>query len=410
MAWADLDKLAVAKRLPDGRARLVAVDERTSDAITEARHLSTVVAIARVTRGRFAIRERHDDHGILIYTVREVPPVFLVDAVTAAGDLASGVRRRLKVASIGDALDVLEHHLRRKPIAKDDPVAMWTAVCELAALAGELIRAERPARWITVAGERFPLGLDLGKGEVAFPDKLAQAIALGGEGSLRSVVKLAAKPAYAPPVHRASAPADPVTAAYTHPMPLLCHRNSVPIDRLTYSLLLKDEVDTPDVPVIVYVDDRDDALFWPQDLGPPTAALKRIALANLAATKVEIKTIDVPIGKVVLVTGAYYGAEALLDRATMELVRGELGGTEMILVGMPARGHLLATDAVESMNDDGLQVAFLLLVEREYLSSLERDRISSEVLLYADEPVGRVQSNLMDTRRALRRVGVDPDA
>jgi hypothetical protein len=438
IAWADLDKLAVAKPRPDGRATLIARDDRSTDAITEARHLSTVIAIARVVRGRFAIDARHDGRGLVIYSVREAPPAFLVDAVSAAGgivfdgsrehanksplattvqldaafsDLASAVRRRLKVSSIGDALDVLEHHVRRRAIAKDDVVATWTAIAELAALAGELIRAHHPARWIEAGNERFPLGLDLGKGEIAFPGKLAQVIVDGGAGSLRSLVKIAVGPEpVVRPTARASAPADPVSTAYSHPMPLLCDRRTVPIDRLTHELLVGDEVDTPDVPVIVYVEDRDDAIAWPQDLGAPTDALRRTALANLAKRELELTSMDVLIGKVVVVTGGFYAAEAILDPATMARVRAELGGTERMLVGIPARGHLIAIDATLASADPELQAAFLMMVEGEYLRALERDRISSEVFVYDQEPVGRVQSNLMDTRRALRRVGVDPDA
>ncbi|MDB4961646.1 MAG: hypothetical protein JWP01_1645 [Myxococcales bacterium] len=437
-AWADLDKLALARPRPDGRATLIARDDRSAEAITEARHLSTVIAIARVVRGTFAIEERHGGHGLVIYSVREHPPAFLVDAVSAAGgvvfdgsrehttrsplattvqldaafsDLASAVRRRLKVGSIGDALDVLEHHVRRRAIPKDDAVATWTAVSELAALAGELIRADRPARWRAAGNERFPLALDLGKGEIAFPGKLAQAIVEGAAGSLRSLVAIASPP-MAVPVAPASTvrAADPVSAAYSHPLPLLCDRRTVPIERLTHELLLGDEVDTPDVPVIVYVDDRDDAVAWPQDLGAPTAALRRTALANLAVQPVELTPMDVLIGKVVVVTGGFYAAESILDRATMERVRSELGGPELLLVGIPARGHLVAIDATVASADPELQAAFLMMVEGEYLRALECDRITSEVIVYADKPLGRVQSNLMDTRRALRRVGVDPDA
>src|SRR5262249_35034919 len=106
----------------------------------ETKHLSIVVAIARVLRGRHALAERYASRGSLVYVTAGTPPEFIVEAVTAAGgavfdgarehkarspqpttvqldaafcDLASVVRRRVGARSFGAALDILEGELRR---------------------------------------------------------------------------------------------------------------------------------------------------------------------------------------------------------------------------------------------------------------------------------------------------------
>ncbi len=422
MTWADLDKIAVAKPRPDGRATLVVVDDRTTSAILELPALSTVIAIGRVVRARAAITERYDGRGLVVYRTRELPPTFLVDAVSAAGgvvfdgtrehanpralattvqldgafvDLAANIRRRYKVGSAGDALDVLEHELRRRPIAKTDASAWWTRMFELCALAGELIRAATPARWVEVPGHTFPLGLDLGPGTATYPGKLAQTLLEGGNGSMRSLVQ-ATKMATSPTAGR--------------PMPLLVHRTAVPIEQCWWSLLLTDEVDAPDVPVIVWVEDHDSVISYPRGTGEPAPELRARALANLANIAIEVESTEMPFGTMVAVSGDFFAAEMILHRPTMERVRTAIGGSPAILVATPARGELIAIDAAVSLVDDNLLNAFLLAVEGGYFRATERDRISSEVIVYTDRPLGRVQSNLMDARRALRRVGVDPDA
>src|SRR5262249_13386209 len=120
---------------------------------------------------------------------------------------------------------------------------------------------------------------------------------------------------------------------------------------------------------------------------------------------------DAPDGnKFIVVTGGFYAAETLLVPAAMARISAELGGPKVMFVGVPARGRLIAIDGERATIDDAFRNAFLIIVERDYLEATERDRISSEVIVYLDKPLGRLQSNLMDARRLLRTVGVDPDA
>ncbi|HUJ63532.1 MAG TPA: hypothetical protein VLX92_33765, partial [Kofleriaceae bacterium] len=170
MSWADLESLLVARERPDGSVVLVARDVRPATELVASRPLSTIVAICRVCAGRHAIASKHGGRGVMVYA-HAAPPAFLIDAVSAAGgvvydgktdrasrgalaatvqldaafvDLASAVRRRLGAKSFAGALDLLEAELRRAP---QEPDARWIAALELVALAGELIRERRAARW-----------------------------------------------------------------------------------------------------------------------------------------------------------------------------------------------------------------------------------------------------------------------
>jgi hypothetical protein len=152
-------------------------------------------------------------------------------------------------------------------------------------------------------------------------------------------------------------------------------------------------------------------LCAPSKQPPPPTAPPPPALANLAKEPVELLISDLPNGNAfAVVTGSFYAAESLLVPATMEKVRRGLGGPKVLLVGVPARGELVAIDGERATLDEKLEHAFLMLVEKRYLSATERDQISCEILVYTDRPLGRLQSNLMDARRSLRASGIDPDA
>ncbi len=425
MTWADLDKLAAAKPRPDGSPTLVVRDDRTLDQIVEARPLSIIVAISRVLRARRVLADKHGGRGTVVYLTARTPPEPLIDAVTAAGgvvfdgtrehvarsplatsfqldaafsDLGSAVRRRLGARSFLAALETFEWELRRKQPDRADN-AWWIAIIELAAVTGECIREKRAAKWIESPAHRLPLGLDLGKGNVLLPGQLAQTIVEGGDVSMRSLFEIAEPPTIVPIRPGATV------------MPLLCDRRAVPIEQLTWERLISEQVDTDDVPVIVYVEDHGGTIKWPFGPTEPTGAQRARALANLAKEPFEIEAIVAPGGHtMVVVTGGYYASEAMLVPEVMNRVGSHLGGTRMMQLGVPARGHTIAVDAVKANLDDEFQQVFLRLVEKHYLEATERDRISSEVILYLDKPVGRVQSNLMDARKLLRGSGVDPDA
>ena len=422
MSWADLDKVS-AKQRADGSALLVVADGRTFAQISEARLVSILVAMCRVARAREALEHKFAGKGVVTVVTAGEPPGFFVEAVTSAGgvvfdgkrehrfstpmaatmlldatlcDLATAVRRRVNVRTFRDALEVREHELARRPIAKVDLVAWWTAVFELIALAGELFRAEEPGKWQLVGAARPPLGLQQPNKPMVFPGEQAQTIAAGGATSLRTTIDLA-KP---------RAP-NATLETSLRAMPLLVHRRAVEIETLTWETLVPDAADHPELPVIAYVEDQPSELVWPTNLGPPTKALRARALANLARTEHSIELVEVGDTRVVVVIHETFGCEAVLHRPTMLEIEKLLGATTL-LVGFPERGQMLATMASDS--DDEV-LAFLHLLDNRYHAAPEHARISSEAVVYANgSPSERWHSHAMDTRRALRRMGIDPDA
>jgi hypothetical protein len=386
-SWADVDKLHVAKPRPDGGAMLVARDERPAADIERSRPLSTLIAICRVLRGRDAIGQKYGGRGVVVY-LHASPPEFLVDAVTAAGgvvfdgatertarapamlsaqldaacfDLATQVRRRLDARTFAVALAMREAELRARRVDRADAAAYWAAVLELAALAGELVREARPGRWIGDDAAPLPLALDVGGGHRMYPWRLAQSIVEGSASSMTELVALG-KP----------------TPATGRPMPLLCRRDAVPLARLSWESLIDDE----QAPVIVWVEDRGESMFWPTDRGPVAPDVRTRALANLRTIEVDIQIEDFAVGRMAIVTGDHYAAETVLDPAAMRRLSSALGAGERLLVATPARGELIAIDAALAMLVEEFQDAFRHAAQGGYERASERDRISPVVMVY----------------------------
>jgi hypothetical protein len=402
-AWADLDRLAAARPGADGAARLVVRDDRPARDVIEMVPVSTVIAIARVIRARRVLAERHGGNGTVIYAAAD-PPAFLVDAVTAAGgvvfdgarervaaaprvltmqldaaflDLATVVRRRVKARTFADAIELREHELRLRPVDAADAGARWIAIAELAALAGEVVRERRAARWIDDGAHRFPLALDLGKGARLAPGGKAQEIVDGGAGSMRDLLE-DREPA------RAAADAARL-------MPLLCDRAMLPPE-IAWMPLVPAAVDDPAAPVVVWVEDAADVVKWPLGAPLPDDGRRARALANLAAQPFEISPLVVPFGRYAVVTGGYFAAESVLDRATMQRVASELGGATALVIATPARGQLIAMDAARAELDDEALDAFRKVVEAQHRQAPAQDRISARPLRRAPdgglEPLG----------------------
>jgi hypothetical protein len=80
------------------------------------------------------------------------------------------------------ALKTVETRRRKQPLERDaNPIAYWTSVFELAALAGELSRP-RGARWIETRDLPVPFAMKFPDGAVSHPTVVAQTIVEGGAG------------------------------------------------------------------------------------------------------------------------------------------------------------------------------------------------------------------------------------
>lgn len=208
--WARVDKIDRIRPQPGGGAIVLIEDERNAAAMGRIPSLSTLVATARVLDARRVLDLRYRGAGEVRYATASSPPMFLVEAITRAGahladrsgdrvtypaapagisstidlafaELAHHVRTSIGQVTIGQALRTTEERRRRAPIELDaNPAGYWTAVFELAALAGELSRP-RGGRWIDTTETPVPFAIRLASGELARPAKLAQRIVAGQE-------------------------------------------------------------------------------------------------------------------------------------------------------------------------------------------------------------------------------------
>jgi len=170
--------------------------------------LSTVVAVARVLNARRVLDAKFHGKGEVRYASAANLPSFLLEAVARAGgvvtdstgervkvpaapaavssvidnamaELAHHVRTNVNAATVKEALDKVEATCRNAPLDREsNPTAYWTAVFELAALAGELSRPHG-GMWIETKEMPVPFAIRVASGKVALPTKAAMRIVEG---------------------------------------------------------------------------------------------------------------------------------------------------------------------------------------------------------------------------------------
>ena len=206
--WARVHKIDRVRPQPDGSAHIVIEDERNAAAMSRVAGLSTVVAVARVLNARRVLDAKFHGKGEVRYASAANLPSFLLEAVARAGgvvtdstgervkvpaapaavssvidnamaELAHHVRTNVNAATVKEALDKVEATCRKAPLDREsNPTAYWTAVFELAALAGELSRPHG-GMWIETKEMPVPFAIRVASGKVALPTKAAMRIVEG---------------------------------------------------------------------------------------------------------------------------------------------------------------------------------------------------------------------------------------
>jgi hypothetical protein len=224
--WARVHKIDRIRPQVGGSAIVLVEDERTAANMARVPSLSTIIAIARVLNARRVLATKFGGKGEVRYATSANPPQFLFDAIVRAGahladrdgneirmpaqpaaiaadvdrafsELAYNVRSSNTALDIAAALKLAEAQRRKSPLDKEaNPASYWSAVFELAALAGELARP-RGGRWIDTTDMPVPFAVRLATGELARPTKLAAEIventaseSLSGEGVGDNIEKL----------------------------------------------------------------------------------------------------------------------------------------------------------------------------------------------------------------------------
>jgi hypothetical protein len=208
--WARVHKIDRIRPLPGGGAIVLIEDERKTAAMARVTSLSVLVAIARVLNARRALDARYGGKGEVRYAAHASLPPPLLEAIIRAGasvadgngervlvpgspaglaavidhtfaELAHHVRTTSMSSDMGAALRAAEAARRKAPLDREaNPAGYWTAVLELAALAGELSRG-KGGRWVETSELPLPFAIRFPGGEIAAPTKLAQRIVEGGD-------------------------------------------------------------------------------------------------------------------------------------------------------------------------------------------------------------------------------------
>ncbi|MBB6002332.1 hypothetical protein [Arcicella rosea] len=118
--------------------------------------------------------------------------------------------------------------------------------------------------------------------------------------------------------------------------------------------------------------------------------LKRQAFDNLKEIQPSIEVQDAQGTKIAFVVGHEYASEKILDSDFMKQV-GQLIGSKSLMVGIPFKGHLIATDS-----NSEIRLKFPAIIQK-YYNNPQQDPISDKVFLVNDgEIVAMAGENLED--------------
>jgi len=411
--YCSIDKIDLAARVA-GRPIAVQTDHRPRAEIEAEPELSALIAMARVLNARTHLCDEGHPGAAVHYAMRVEPPALLREALAACGStlerdrtlealgesneqavgeladrcftaLAGRVKARVGSRDAAIALHMLEQQTAANPPARDDEAGYWRRVLELAALAGELLRAKYPGRWVQTDRSVVPFGFQVGCGTaVMFPTNRAQRmIEDGGDESLFKLLLAADET-----VHR------PTDAATSRLMPSLRHRGEVELDEVTWRPLIDDQCPA-DLPVVVCGVDGENTfgMLRREALPKPADVAFEEALINLGDEEIEQEELEVGGVPLVVVTGSFYAAEKILDHELMQSMHGLLDA-ELLIAATPTRGCLLVTAAVD---DPSLLARFTAIVRDRHaggggraispaLLLVERGRVAGYVRGPGDPP------------------------
>jgi hypothetical protein len=406
--YCSIDKIDLAARL-DGKPIAVQTDHRNRSEIESEPELSVLFAMARVVNARSQLADDGHPTAAVHYVVADDPPALLREALSAVGgtieraggrvtaleklgpgseaavgalaDRSMGALARRAAMRVGSrdlamALRMLEDQTYANPPDRDDEEGYWTRVLELAALAGELLRAKYPGRWIQTDRALVPFGFQLthaGEPTIMFPTNRAQRVIEDGPGESLFKLLIAAE-------ETMQRPTDVATGRL---MPSLRHRRDVVLEEVVWRPVVSD--DAPhDLPIVVCGIDGESTFGMLRREAlpkPPDEALEE-AIANVAYEDVQCDELVIGDDTIVIVTGSFYAAEKLLDREFMRTLHRDLGA-DLLAAATPARGCLL----VAALTDEPATIARFANLTRARHDESGGRSISPAVMLVSD---GRV--------------------
>ncbi|WNG24453.1 hypothetical protein F0U62_10825 [Cystobacter fuscus] len=386
--YSSLDSIDIVTQNEEtGRKGFLQTDHRSAAEIQREREVSTLFALTRMLNARQAIESEGGPVDVL-YVCSEAPPDFLRSVVTSAGgrvqindepvsvyegpiglpeELADVAFRGLafrvaheREASLDERLlSALEEEYAQQPGVEQDEPGYWTRVVELAAVAGELLRARHGGRWAEAQDlATMPFAFRLG-GEGASPvtvnvvGKAERFLSNGDRDSLVLLLRMA----------------EDQSLVATEPRPVLFTLK--PSDwNARERVLCRPLFDAParaDVPLVVYGEDLPNSFSLFRRGGSRDGEMEALhaqALENLKAISVELEEFGVGRQRMLAVSGHYFAAEKVLDVPFLRAMHERLD-SQVLLAAVPRKGLLLLTSALV---EPPLAAGFIALCEEQYAS------------------------------------------
>ena len=392
--YCSLRRVDIVTESPSGERVLVQTDHRAPAEIDEMPELSVLFALARVllpqrvpewagavvryvalggahplvaqavaaAGGELHVEQTPFD----LSEVARVDPGELADQAFAALSRRVLMREQLELGE--SALEELERRLAGTPEEDDDEVAYWTAVAELAAVTGEVMRERYGGRWIADAH---------GYADIPFmfrgADDDAQSNIVG-----KAVRFLAHGEAQSP---RLLLRAFEDRGTPDGPLLFTLKPASWGLDNeMVWESLTTLAPPGTDVPVIVYGHDHPNTFaMFKHDRPRERAALREEALTNLAGVEVEVERVELETFSFWIAHGSYFAGEKILDVAFMQRMHEQLG--PLIAASVPEKGRLFLMAA----SDDADALAGFVALTRGVHQRNEGGRqISPTVFLVAE--------------------------
>jgi len=400
--YSSLRKIDFVAQAPDGRRHLVQTDHRSPGEIDEEPELSTLFALARIivpqrsehvssAAGRAAVVRYVALGGIHPVIARVVAStgaelevdrdaVDLADVATSApADLAddafAGLGRRVLerhgLTATEDGLAAFEKRIDGTPTEDEDETGYWTAVAELAAVTGEVIRQTIGGRWIDDAHAYadIPFLFRAGVGEDLSVNAVGKAVKFLAHGESES------------PRHLLRALEDRGTPAGPLLIGLKPSSWGARDEMVCEPMVDLRHPEGTDVPIIVYGNDHPNtfAMFKRGESIRDLAAMRTEALANLAGIEIEVEKVELETLRFWLGHGNYFAAEKVLDVGFMQRMHALIG--ELLAVAVPEKGRLFMTSAVA----DADRIAGFLALARGVFERNEGGRQLSPTVFLVSE-------------------------
>jgi hypothetical protein len=379
----------------------VQTDHRTREEIASEPEISTLFALTRVLNPRnHALKEGVT--ATIVYACMDEPTPELVEVLASAGamletqggqerktlapvaatpseladaafrGLVKRVQARVGLTDFGATLRALEAEtLADPPDEEEDEISYWTRVLELAAVAVEILRAQRGGTWVECDMADIPFGFQNDLGQLVLATNRACRFLSDGAGeSMFRLIETDAE------LRSRAANDGPL-------LPSLRSRGQAVRDKLVFRPI-GERIDDP---VIAYGTDGETSFGLMQAKpGDDVEQLHAKALENLAKQQVEVQSFEVADVEVTAVSGSFFATEKLLDVSFMRSLHRKIG--EMLAVAVPQRGLMFVTNAAPS---DPLKAMTVLraIIEKESQTSRS---ITKQILLVTEgKVVGHVK-------------------